>query len=59
MVTVDRRKLPILSLGRTEPLGYGRGFRIISGTIDKVILEKSLLLEITNSGISDAFEVVV
>ena len=46
MVNVDRRKLPVLALGRTEPLGYGRGFRIISGIIDYVIIDKDLLMEI-------------
>lgn len=58
MVTVDRRKLPVLQLGRVEPLGYGRGFRLISGVIDKVVLEKSLLLEVVENT-SDAYEVVV
>lgn len=46
MVNVDRRKLPVLALGRSEPLGYGRGFRIISGIIDYVIINQDLLLEI-------------
>ena len=48
MVNVDRRKLPVLALGRVDPLGFGRGFRIISGIIDYVVLEKDLLLEIMN-----------
>ena len=47
MVNVDRRKLPVLALGRVDPLGFGRGFRIISGIIDYVILSADLLLEIT------------
>lgn len=58
MVTVDRRKLPVLQLGRIEPLGYGRGFRLVSGIIDRVVLNKSLLLEIAEQ-IPDAYEVVV
>jgi hypothetical protein len=36
MVSVDRRKLPILALGAKEALGYGRGFRLISGVMDYV-----------------------
>jgi len=36
VVNIDRRKLPILALGTTEPIGYGKGFRIISGMIDYV-----------------------
>ena len=46
MVNVDRRKLPILTLGNVDPVGFGRGFRIISGVIDYVILNKDLFLEI-------------
>lgn len=58
MVNVDRRKLPVLALGRTEPLGYGRGFRIISGIIDYVILNQDLLLEI-NEGLENVGEIIL
>ena len=58
LVNVDRRKLPVLALGRTEPLGYGRGFRIISGIIDYVILEQDLLLELTD-GLENAEEILL
>ena len=46
VVNIDRRKLPILALGTTEPIGYGKGFRIISGMIDYVQLKQDLLIEI-------------
>ncbi len=60
MVNVDRRKLPVLALGRVDPLGFGRGFRIISGIIDYVILSKDLLLEIVgDQGDSYTAEVIV
>lgn len=58
MVNVDRRKLPVLALGRTEPLGYGRGFRIISGIIDYVILNQDLLLEI-NEDLENVGEIIL
>ena len=53
MVNVDRRKLPVLALGRVDPLGFGRGFRIISGIIDYVILSQDLLLEIMGDVIKE------
>ena len=60
MVNVDRRKLPVLALGRVDPLGFGRGFRIISGIIDYVILSKDLLLEIVgDQGNSYTAEVII
>ena len=60
MVNVDRRKLPVLALGRVDPLGFGRGFRIISGIIDYVILSKDLLLEIVgDQGDSYTAEVII
>ena len=46
VVNVDRQKLPILQLGNKEPVGFGRGFRIISGMIDYVALKQDILFEI-------------
>jgi hypothetical protein len=59
MVNIDRRKLPVLALGHVDPIAYGRGFRIISGIIDYVILTKDLLLELTEKMDSNVGEVVV
>jgi len=33
-------------LGNKEPVGFGRGFRIISGMIDYVALKQDILFEI-------------
>lgn len=48
MVSINRQKLPILALGRTDALGYGRGFRVISGIIDYVVINQDMLKEIVD-----------
>jgi hypothetical protein len=59
MINIDRRKLPVLALGRTEPLGYGRGFRIISGMIDYVVLQNDLLKEIYDDSDKKISEIIL
>lgn len=54
VVNVDRQKLPILQLGNKEPVGFGRGFRIISGMIDYVALKQDILFEILGTYDIDA-----
>ena len=40
-VTVDRRKIPIYALGYVDPIGIGRGTRLITGIIDFIAIKTS------------------